>query len=119
MSATPPPSERAASGGPADGVGHRVRGGPIGDLYARLDDATAIATVTAALDHGVTLVDTSPLYGHGLSEHRCGTALRRVPRESFVLSTKVGRVTEPRAPRQDGLGLCGRLPARAAVRLFL
>jgi D-threo-aldose 1-dehydrogenase len=83
---------------------------PIGDLYARLDDATAIATVKVALDYGITLVDTSPLYGHGLSEHRCGTALRRVPREAFVLSTKVGRVTEPRSPRQGGSGYVGGFP---------
>lgn len=70
-------------------------GAPLGDLYARIDDATAIATVEAALDRGVTLVDTSPLYGRGLSEHRIGTALRRRPRESFVLSTKVGRLFAP------------------------
>jgi D-threo-aldose 1-dehydrogenase len=69
---------------------------PLGDLYARLDDATAIATVDAALERGITLFDTSPHYGNGLAEHRCGTALRRVARESFVLSTKVGRWMNPR-----------------------
>src|SRR5437764_3338170 len=69
---------------------------PLGDLYARLDDATAIATVSAALEGGITLLDTSPHYGNGLAEHRCGTALRRVPRESYVLSTKVGRWMNPR-----------------------
>src|SRR6185295_13030632 len=79
---------------------------PIGDLYAHLNDATAMA----ALDHGVTLFDTSPLYGHGLSEHRCGTALRRAPRDAFVLSTKVGRVAEPCAPRQGGTGYVGGFP---------
>jgi len=51
---------------------------PLGDLYARLDDDTAIATVGAAHAAGITLFDTSPHYGNGLSEHRCGTALRRV-----------------------------------------
>src|ERR1700742_2626423 len=69
---------------------------PLGDLYARLDDATAIATVGAALEGGITLFDSSPHYGNGLAEHRCGTALRRVPRESYVLSTKVGRWMNPR-----------------------
>jgi len=77
---------------------------PLGDLYARLDDATAIATVGAALDHGVTLFDTSPHYGNGLAEHRCGTALRRVPRESFVLSTKVGRWMNPRGQKAAARG---------------
>lgn len=70
-------------------------GAPLGDIYERLDDATAIDTVAAAAGHGVTLFDTAPLYGQGSSEHRFGTALRRHPRENFVLSTKVGRVLEP------------------------
>ncbi len=68
---------------------------PLGDLYAKLDDAEAIATVEAARGAGITLFDTSPHYGNGLSEHRMGTALRRAPRDSFVLSTKVGRVMNP------------------------
>src|SRR4051794_32455865 len=69
---------------------------PLGDLYARLDDETAIATVAAALASGLALFDTSPHYGSGLAEHRLGTALRRVDRASFVLSTKVGRWVNPR-----------------------
>src|SRR5438477_4571936 len=94
---------------------------PLGDLYARLDDATAIATVITALDRGITLVDTSPHYGNGLAEHRCGTALRRVPRESFVLSTKVGRWMNPRdtVTRAGGNnaspGFAGGLPHAAVV----
>jgi D-threo-aldose 1-dehydrogenase len=43
----------------------------------------------------VTYFDTAPFYGHGLSEHRIGECLRRVPRDSFVLSTKVGRLLRP------------------------
>src|ERR1700743_3820141 len=73
-------------------------GAPLGDLYTRLDDGDAIAAVGAAHDAGITLFDTSPHYGHGLSEHRFGTALRRVPRDSFVLSTKVGRWMDPHRP---------------------
>jgi D-threo-aldose 1-dehydrogenase len=84
---------------------------PLGDLYARLDDTTAIATVEAALDAGVTLIDTSPLYGRGLAEHRIGTALRRRSREQLVISTKVGRIY---APAPDGVrnndGYVGGLP---------
>ncbi len=70
-------------------------GAPLGDLYTALDDTDAIDTVVTALDAGVTLVDTSPLYGRGLSEHRIGTALRRRPGRRIVLSTKVGRVFAP------------------------
>jgi D-threo-aldose 1-dehydrogenase len=70
-------------------------GAPLGDIYEQLDDATAIATVEAAAKAGITLFDTAPLYGQGSAEHRFGTALRRQPKGSFVLSTKVGRVLHP------------------------
>src|SRR6267378_2391994 len=53
---------------------------PLGDLFAQLDDGAAIAAVERAFELGINLLDTSPLYGHGLSEHRCGTAIRRVSR---------------------------------------
>ena len=86
-------------------------GAPLGDLYALLDDASAIAAVERAAEAGVALFDTAPLYGRGLSEHRIGAALRRRPRSSFVVSTKVGRVYAPapqgvRAPE----GYIGGLP---------
>lgn len=85
-------------------------GAPLGDLYASLDEATAVATVEAAIAGGVTLIDTSPLYGHGLSEHRIAAALRRAGHAGIVLSTKVGRVAEPFAGRGDGSGYRGGLP---------
>jgi len=85
-------------------------GAPLGDLYAHLDEGTAIATVEAALASGIGLIDTSPLYGHGLSEHRIGAALRRSGRQDVVISTKVGRVAEPFAGRGDGSGYRGGLP---------
>ena len=63
---------------------------PIGDLYAVLDDATAIAAAERAAALGVTYFDTAPFYGQGLSEHRLGTALRRRGDAGTVVSTKVG-----------------------------
>ncbi len=86
-------------------------GAPLGDLYAPLDDDRAIATVAAAFDAGIRLFDTAPLYGRGLSEHRIGTALRRRPRTTFVLSTKVGRLYSP-APHgvANAEGYAGGLP---------
>ena len=68
---------------------------PLGDIYEILDDATAIATVEVAAKRGITLFDTAPHYGQGMAEHRYGTALRRQPPGSFVLSSKVGRVMKP------------------------
>lgn len=85
-------------------------GAPLGDLYAQIDEASAVATVEAALASGVNLIDTSPLYGHGLSEHRIGAALRRSGRKDVVISTKVGRVAEPFAGRGNGSGYLGGLP---------
>ncbi len=85
-------------------------GAPLGDLYARLDEAAAIAAVEAAIAGGVSLIDTSPLYGHGLSEHRIGAALRRAGTRNVSLCTKVGRVAEPFAPRGDRSGYLGGLP---------
>ena len=70
-------------------------GAPLGDLFAKLDDATALATVDAAAHAGITHFDAAPLYGQGIAEHRFGTILRRLPRDSFTLSTKVGRLLVP------------------------
>jgi D-threo-aldose 1-dehydrogenase len=70
-------------------------GAPLGDIYQVLDDATAIATVETAAQSGITLFDAAPLYGQGMAEHRFGTALRRQPPGSFVLSSKVGRLLTP------------------------
>jgi D-threo-aldose 1-dehydrogenase len=79
-------------------------GAPLGDLYARLDEAEATGAVAAACDAGVTLFDTSPLYGYGLSEHRFGQVLRQRPRDSYVLSTKIGRWLKPEDPAKIDRG---------------
>ncbi len=82
---------------------------PLGDLYARLDEATAVSAVEAAIGQGVTLIDTSPLYGHGISELRVGSALRRANTPGISISTKVGRVMDPFGPPGDGSGYVGGL----------
>lgn len=88
---------------------------PLGDLYKKLEDSTAIAAVERALALGINLVDTSPLYGSGLAEHRCGTAIRRVPRDQVVISTKVGRWMDPFHGPAAGSRYAGGLPHRAVV----
>lgn len=67
-------------------------GAPLGELFQTLTEQGADAIVREAVDQGVTLFDTSPWYGHGLSEHRLGRGLWHVDRSSIVVSTKVGRV---------------------------
>lgn len=61
----------------------------------RLDQPAAVATLRAALEGGIRFFDTAPLYGAGLSEEHFGAVLPHVPRDSFVLSTKVGRLIKP------------------------
>lgn len=80
-------------------------GAPLGDLYARLAEAEALGTIRTAYDAGIRLFDTAPYYGHGLSEHRFGHVLRQMPRESYVLSTKVGRWLAPRAMEHVDRGM--------------
>ena len=53
------------------------------------------AIVRAAWDAGIRYVDTAPFYGLGAAEHRVGDALRGEDRDSWVLSTKVGRLLRP------------------------
>lgn len=50
-----------------------------------------ISSVRVALDSGLSLIDTSPFYGRGMSEVLLGFALKGVPRESYTLCTKLGR----------------------------
>ncbi len=71
---------------------------PIGNLYQGVDPSVAAATVQAAVDAGITLFDTAPLYGVGLSETRVGEVLSTVPRDRFRIATKVGRLLEPNLP---------------------
>ncbi len=47
----------------------------LGDIYGEISDTQAVETVMRALDLGITLIDTSPIYGNGKSERRIGTAL--------------------------------------------
>jgi D-threo-aldose 1-dehydrogenase len=79
-------------------------GAPLGDLYELIPEERAQATVAKAYELGVRLFDTAPLYGYGLSEHRFGHALRRHPRDSYVLATKVGRHLVPRPPAEIDRG---------------
>src|SRR6188474_2916761 len=50
-----------------------------------------LASVRVALECGLNLIDTSPFYGRGMSEVLLGVALKGVPRESYMLCTKLGR----------------------------
>lgn len=67
-------------------------------LYAAVEREDAIGAIRQALARGLNLIDTAPMYGHGMSEELLGEALAGVPRDSYVLSTKVGRLLAPEDP---------------------
>jgi aryl-alcohol dehydrogenase-like predicted oxidoreductase len=62
-----------------------------GWMWGGTDENESIRTIHAALDQGINLIDTAPIYGQGRSEEIVGEALRQHGRrESFVVATKVG-----------------------------
>jgi D-threo-aldose 1-dehydrogenase len=67
----------------------------LGGLYTAVDDETAYAALETAWSLGVRRFDTAPHYGAGLSERRVGAFLSQFPRDSYTLSTKVGRLLVP------------------------
>ncbi|MBK9178004.1 MAG: aldo/keto reductase [Acidimicrobiales bacterium] len=83
------------------------------DLYGPADEAESIATVRAALDAGITLLDTGDFYGMGHNELLLREALRGRDREQVVLSVKFGVLRDP------GGGFGGLDARPAAVKSFL
>jgi aryl-alcohol dehydrogenase-like predicted oxidoreductase len=62
-----------------------------GWMWGGTDEKESIRTIHAALDHGINLLDTAPVYGQGRSEEIVGEALRQNGRRnSAILATKVG-----------------------------
>lgn len=64
----------------------------LGGLYDPLEASVAEATMAEAVRQGVRFFDTAPQYGHGLAERRLGEGLQGLPRDSYVVATKVGRL---------------------------
>ncbi len=82
-------------------------------MYGPADRAEGIATLQAALDAGITLLDTGDFYGMGHNEMLIGEALRSVPRHSFLVSVKFGALRDP------GSAWVGYDARPAAVKNFL
>jgi aryl-alcohol dehydrogenase-like predicted oxidoreductase len=83
------------------------------DMYGPSDRAESIATIHAALDQGVTLLDTGDFYGMGHNEMLVGEALKGRRRDQVQISVKFGAL---RGPDRQWLGYDAR---PAAVRNFL
>jgi aryl-alcohol dehydrogenase-like predicted oxidoreductase len=63
----------------------------LGQEFRPVDINEALRSVHVALDLGMNFIDTSPYYGRGMSEVLLGVALRGVPRDRYLLGTKLGR----------------------------
>ena len=68
---------------------------PFGNLFHETTDADTEAATAVSWQGGVRYFDTAPHYGLGLAERRLGAALRDRPRDSYLISTKVGRRLVP------------------------
>ena len=64
---------------------------PLGDVFGKIDDATGIRAVHAAVDGGINFLDVSPYYGATKAEAVLGRALKEIQRDRFLLATKVGQ----------------------------
>ena len=69
------------------GLGTWVLGGW---LWSGIDEKEAIYTVKEAIDSGINLIDTAPVYGFGKSEEIVGKGIKDFDREKIIIATKAG-----------------------------
>mgnify|MGYP000149637465 CR=1 FL=1 len=83
--------------------GIALGGAALGNLFSPVPEADVQQLLERAWSDGCRSFDTAPHYGHGLSEHRVGQGLRAHPRDSYRLSSKVGRLLTPcqQVPREQ------------------
>src|SRR5690349_8021803 len=74
-------------------IGGWMRGGS--------EEAESIATIQSAIDRGITLIDTAPVYGFGRSEEIVGKALAGGRRSKVQIATKVGLAWKDGKPYRD------------------
>lgn len=77
--------------------------GMSGDRYGRSDEEESKATILAALESGITMLDTADMYGIGHNEELIGKTLKKWDGDVFI-ATKFGMV---RKPGRDELAVCG------------
>lgn len=63
----------------------------LGGVFRKVQREDGIRTVHTAIDMGINLIDVSPYYGQTKAETVLGEALRTIPRDKYLLSTKAGR----------------------------
>ena len=112
MNTTTLPSTRLGTQGPqcVSTIGLGAMG--MSGMYGASDEAQGIATIHAALDAGVNLIDTGDFYGMGHNEALIGKALKS-RRDHALLSVKFGALRDPAG------GWCGLDGRPGSVKNFL
>src|SRR5271165_1789467 len=88
-------------------------GAPLGNLYRPMTEKEGRVMLEAVWAAGCRYFDTAPLYGLGLSETRLNGFLRPKPRDSYLISTKVGRLLDLCEPNErTGKGKFFETPSR-------
>ena len=82
-------------------------------MYGPSERGESIATIHAALDAGINLIDTGDFYGSGHNEALIGEALKGTKREAAVISVKFGALRDPSG------GWAGYDARPAAIKNFL
>ncbi|MDB5808433.1 MAG: ral stress protein [Betaproteobacteria bacterium] len=87
-----------------------------GWMWGGSDDNAAIRTIHAALDNGINLIDTAPVYGFGKSEELVGRALADGRRQHALIATKVGLDWRDGKPFRDSSPARLRRELEASLR---
>ena len=84
----------------------------LGSVFHETREAESIKAVFTAIENGMNFIDVSPYYGHYKAETVLGKALKDIPRDHFLLSTKVGRYG------QDGVNTWDYSARRATESVY-
>ena len=74
---------------------------PFGGLFASVSESAVAEVISTSMEMGLNYFDTAPHYGMGSAEVRLGRNINHLPRSSFVVSTKVGRLIVPSEKADD------------------
>ena len=74
---------------------------PFGGLFASVSESAVADVISTSMEMGLNYFDTAPHYGMGSAEVRLGRNINHLPRSSFIVSTKVGRLIVPSEKADD------------------
>jgi aryl-alcohol dehydrogenase-like predicted oxidoreductase len=88
-----------------------------GSMWGRQDDAKSVEAIHAAVDHGISWIDTAPIYGSGHSEEVVGRAVKQLPAAKRpLIFTKFGLGLDSQTPNRSASAADGRAECEASLR---